>query len=63
MLLEQVVINLMEHIPSMPVLLLGRLLGGLSTSLLFTAFESWMVSSFACCRCWTDSDIFLLLTG
>jgi MFS family permease len=28
----------------MPVLLLGRILGGLSTSLLFTAFESWMVS-------------------
>ena len=28
----------------MPVLLFGRVLGGLSTSLLFTAFESWMVS-------------------
>jgi hypothetical protein len=28
----------------MPALLLGRVLGGLSTSLLFTAFESWMVS-------------------
>jgi hypothetical protein len=58
MLLEQVVINLMEHIPSMPVLLLGRLLGGLSTSLLFTAFESWMVSSFAAVDAGpTDSDI------
>lgn len=34
----------MEHVPSMPVLLLGRVLGGLSTSLLFSAFESWMVS-------------------
>ncbi len=40
----KVVINLLEHIPSMPVLLFGRVLGGLSTSLLFTAFESWMVS-------------------
>lgn len=28
----------------MPSLLLGRVLGGLSTSLLFSAFESWMVS-------------------
>jgi hypothetical protein len=41
--LPQVIINLMEHVPSMPVLLVGRVLGGLSTSLLFTAFESWMV--------------------
>lgn len=40
----QIVINLLEHVPSMPILLLGRVLGGLSTSLLFTAFESWMVS-------------------
>jgi hypothetical protein len=28
----------------MPPLIVGRILGGLSTSLLFTAFESWMVS-------------------
>eukprot|EP01038_Epipyxis_sp_PR26KG_P004946 gene4946-6919_t len=40
----EIVINLIEHIPSMPPLILGRILGGLSTSLLFTAFESWMVS-------------------
>lgn len=40
----EVVINLLEHIPSMPLLLIGRILGGLSTSLLFSAFESWMVS-------------------
>lgn len=40
----EIVINLLEHIPSMPLLLLGRMLGGLSTSLLFSAFESWMVS-------------------
>jgi hypothetical protein len=38
------VINLLEHIPSMPALMVGRVLGGLSTSLLFSAFESWMVS-------------------
>ncbi len=34
----------MEHVPDMSVLVAGRVLGGLSTSLLFTAFESWMVS-------------------
>jgi MFS transporter, MFS domain-containing protein family, molybdate-anion transporter len=28
----------------MEILLFGRILGGLSTSLLFSAFESWMVS-------------------
>lgn len=28
----------------MPVLLIGRVLGGISTSLLFSAFESWMVA-------------------
>eukprot|EP00597_Dinobryon_sp_UTEXLB2267_P001631 CAMPEP_0170080960 /NCGR_PEP_ID=MMETSP0019_2-20121128/16952_1 /TAXON_ID=98059 /ORGANISM="Dinobryon sp., Strain UTEXLB2267" /LENGTH=415 /DNA_ID=CAMNT_0010295161 /DNA_START=193 /DNA_END=1440 /DNA_ORIENTATION=- len=42
--LLEILINLMEHIPSMPCLLVGRVLGGLSTSLLFTAFESWMVA-------------------
>ena len=40
----EIVINLLEHIPSMPALIVGRILGGLSTSLLFSAFESWMVS-------------------
>ena len=34
----------MEHVPSMYLLLVGRVLGGMSTSLLFSAFESWMVS-------------------
>ncbi|KAJ1419018.1 hypothetical protein B484DRAFT_333619 [Ochromonadaceae sp. CCMP2298] len=40
----EIVINLLEHVPSMPALMVGRVLGGMSTSLLFTAFESWMVS-------------------
>lgn len=40
----EIAINLLEHIPNMPVLLIGRVLGGMSTSLLFTAFESWMVT-------------------
>lgn len=40
----QIVINLIEHIPNMYALMVGRILGGLSTSLLFSAFESWMVS-------------------
>ena len=41
---SQIVINALEHVQSMPVLLVGRVLGGLSTSLLFSAFESWMVA-------------------
>ncbi|KAF9528416.1 hypothetical protein CPB83DRAFT_894447 [Crepidotus variabilis] len=32
-------------IPSMPILLFGRVLGGFSTSILFSAFESWLISS------------------
>ncbi|KAG5186125.1 hypothetical protein JKP88DRAFT_269617 [Tribonema minus] len=40
----EIIINTLEHFPSMGLLLAGRVLGGISTSLLFTAFESWMVS-------------------
>lgn len=32
-------------IPWLPVLLCGRVLGGISTSILFSAFESWLLSS------------------
>ncbi|KAJ3513299.1 hypothetical protein NLJ89_g3030 [Agrocybe chaxingu] len=32
-------------IHSLPVLLFGRLLGGASTSILFSAFESWLISA------------------
>ncbi|KAJ7064974.1 hypothetical protein C8F01DRAFT_1128976 [Mycena amicta] len=32
-------------VPFLPVLLLGRILGGVSTSILFSAFESWLISS------------------
>ncbi|KAF9261681.1 DUF791-domain-containing protein [Marasmius fiardii PR-910] len=32
-------------VPSLPVLLLGRVFGGISTSILFSAFESWVVSA------------------
>ena len=32
-------------VPSIPVLLCGRVLGGVSTSILFSAFESWLISS------------------
>ncbi|KDQ58380.1 hypothetical protein JAAARDRAFT_154822 [Jaapia argillacea MUCL 33604] len=31
--------------PYLPLLLIGRLLGGISTSILFSAFESWLISS------------------
>ncbi|KAG3226768.1 hypothetical protein PC129_g2689 [Phytophthora cactorum] len=40
----EVVINILEGVPIMTVLLVGRVLGGISTSLLFSAFESWMVT-------------------
>ncbi|KAL1865347.1 hypothetical protein Daus18300_007237 [Diaporthe australafricana] len=33
-------------IPSLPLLFAGRVLGGVSTSLLFSVFESWMVTDF-----------------
>jgi hypothetical protein len=33
-----------KHWNNYDVLLLGRILGGVATSLLFTAFESWLVS-------------------
>ena len=40
--LLEIVINTLEHSDSFAVLLFGRVLGGVSTNLLFTAFESWM---------------------
>ncbi|KAI3390554.1 hypothetical protein diail_9206 [Diaporthe ilicicola] len=33
-------------VPSLPLLFAGRVLGGVSTSLLFSVFESWMVTDF-----------------
>jgi hypothetical protein len=33
------------QIPWLPVLLLGRVFGGISTSILYSAFESWLISS------------------
>ncbi|KAI5080064.1 hypothetical protein GOP47_0005543 [Adiantum capillus-veneris] len=33
-----------KHSPEYKVLMLGRILGGISTSLLFSAFESWLVA-------------------
>lgn len=40
----EIVINLLEHVPSFWPLFVGRVLGGISTSLLFSSFESWMVT-------------------
>eukprot|EP00936_MAST-01D_sp_MAST-1D-sp1_P002491 g2491.t1 len=40
----ELIINTLEHFSNFSLLLLGRVLGGLSTALLFTAFESWMVT-------------------
>ncbi|TVY84696.1 Molybdate-anion transporter [Lachnellula suecica] len=33
-------------VPSLPVLFSGRIFGGLSTSVMYSAFESWMVTEF-----------------
>ncbi|GJQ08723.1 hypothetical protein GpartN1_g514.t1 [Galdieria partita] len=33
-----------KHFPNFIILLVGRLLGGISTSILFSSFESWLVS-------------------
>jgi len=33
-------------VPSIPILFVGRVLGGVSTSLLFSVFDSWMVTDF-----------------
>ncbi|KAF4752340.1 Molybdate-anion transporter, partial [Perkinsus olseni] len=34
---------LTKHVPSYPVLMLGRLLGGMATSLLFSVFDAWFI--------------------
>ena len=42
--LLEIVINILEHYNDFSLLVLGRIMGGISTSLLFSAFESWYVS-------------------
>lgn len=42
--LLEIVINILEHFHSFPILIFGRILGGISTNLLFSAFESWMTT-------------------
>jgi len=40
----EIIINALEHSTHFPTLLLGRVLGGISTNLLFSAFEAWMTT-------------------
>ena len=40
----EIIINTLEHSTNFRLLLLGRVLGGISTNLLFSAFESWMTT-------------------
>jgi len=40
----EIIINTMEHSTNFTILLIGRVLGGISTNLLFSAFESWMTT-------------------
>eukprot|EP00040_Diaphanoeca_grandis_P042217 m.264415 g.264415 ORF g.264415 m.264415 type:complete len:433 (+) comp56133_c0_seq1:276-1574(+) len=42
--LLEIAINMMEEVEDLRVLVFGRVLGGISTSLMATAFESWMVA-------------------
>ena len=39
-----------KHFKDFGVLMLGRLLGGISTSLLFSVFDAWLIRSHACQR-------------
>jgi len=43
-LVLEIVINICEHFNNFPVLWTSRILGGISTCILFTGFEAWMVS-------------------
>jgi MFS family permease len=40
----EIVINVLEHYDDFTTLMIGRVLGGISTNLLFSAFESWMTT-------------------
>jgi Sugar-tranasporters, 12 TM len=40
----EIIINTLEHSQNFSILLFGRVLGGVSTNLLFSAFESWMTT-------------------
>jgi MFS transporter, MFS domain-containing protein family, molybdate-anion transporter len=40
----EIIINTLEHSHNFTILLIGRVLGGISTNLLFSAFESWMAT-------------------
>lgn len=40
----EIIINWLEHYHDFNILLFGRVLGGISTNLLFSAFESWMTT-------------------
>ena len=42
--LLEITINVMEAYPNIFILMLGRIMGGVSTNLLFSAFESWMTT-------------------
>jgi MFS family permease len=42
--LLEIIINTLEHSQDFGILLFGRVLGGVSTNLLFSAFESWMAT-------------------
>ncbi|ESL05096.1 hypothetical protein TRSC58_07293 [Trypanosoma rangeli SC58] len=55
-----------KHVNSFPVLVVGRLLGGVATSLLWLAFESWMISEHRTCgydTAWLGETFSLMMVG
>ncbi|KAK7044366.1 hypothetical protein R3P38DRAFT_2878391 [Favolaschia claudopus] len=48
------------QVPFLPILLMGRVLGGISTSILFSAFESWVISA-ASSHALPQSDLSVIL--
>lgn len=49
-----------KHSPQYKILMIGRILGGIATSLLFSAFESWLVAEHNKVR---DCSLLCLCTG
>ncbi|URE33731.1 hypothetical protein MUK42_07371 [Musa troglodytarum] len=46
-----------KHSPQFKVLMLGRILGGIATSLLFSAFESWLVAEHNKVCSWSNYNL------
>lgn len=52
-------VQILEHSHDLQVLLIGRVLGGISTALLFSAFESWVVSEHRALKLGSEGEAIL----